>query len=145
MRQPLDPAVEARVRQGFAAQRVMETLGARLIGVSRGEVVIELPYDEALTQQDGFLHAGVVTTVVDSACGFAAYSTMPLDARVLSVEFKINLMAPAAGDRFVATGRVVRTGRTLVVCQGDVVAHGPDGERQVALMQATMMCLRDGR
>ena len=141
----LDPIIESRVREGFAAQRIMETLGARLASVAPGEVVIELPYRADLTQQDGFLHAGVVTTVVDSACGFAAFTAMPADARVLSVEFKVNLMAPAAGQRFVATGRVVRAGRTLVVCQGDVVASGGGEERQVALMQATMMCVRPGR
>lgn len=141
----VDPIIEARVREGFEAQRVMQTFGARLASVAHGEVVIELPFREDLTQQDGFLHAGVITTVVDSACGFAAFTTMPPDARVLSVEFKINLMAPAAGDRFTATGRVVRAGRTFVVCQGDVVAHRPDGDRQVALMQGTMMCVRPER
>ena len=96
--QPVDPSFEARVRQSFAKQRVMATFGATLSRVAPGEVDIRLPFRDELTQQDGYLHAGVVTTIVDSACGYAAFSLMPPDARVLSVEFKLNLLAPAKGE-----------------------------------------------
>ena len=102
-------------------------------------VEIELPFRADLCQQDGFLHAGIVTTIVDSACGYAALTLMAVDARVLSVEFKLNFLAPAVGDRFIARGRVARAGRTITVCTGEVVALTGDAERSIALMQATMM------
>ncbi|MBN9420796.1 MAG: PaaI family thioesterase [Candidatus Eremiobacteraeota bacterium] len=117
----------------------MATLGASLASVEPGEVVIELGYSEALAQQNGFLHAGVTTAVVDSACGYAALSLMPEGSDVLSVEFKVNLMAPAAGSRFRAVGRVVKSGRTLTVCQGEMVAL--DSGKTVALMTATMIAV----
>ncbi len=131
----------ARVQENFDTQRVMLLLGARLEAVELGRVVIELPYRDDLTQQDGFFHAGVITTVVDSACGYAAWTLMPEGHRVLSVEFKVNLMAPAIGDRLWAMGTVRRAGRTLTVCNG--VAEVPDGDKrkEVALMQATMIGL----
>jgi len=134
---------EARVRASFAQQAFMAALGAELASVAPGEVTIELPFRADLTQQDGFLHAGVVAAVADSACGYAAFSLMPADARVLSVEFKVNLMKPAAGTRFRAVGRVVRAGRTLTVCSGEVSAERDGRETVVALMQATMMSVRD--
>lgn len=138
---PQDPRFEERVRASFSRQVFMTSLGARLASVAPGEVAIELPFREDLTQQHGFLHAGVVTAIVDSACGYAALSLMPPEAAVLSVEFKINLLAPAAGGRFVATGRVVKAGRNLTVCSGEVVAD-PDGPATtVAILQATMMTL----
>lgn len=140
---PRDPEYAARVRESFARQRFMATLGARLDGVAPGEVAIALPFAESLTQQHGFLHAGAVTAVVDSACGYAALSLMEPGAAVLSVEFKINLLAPAAGLRFRARGRVVRSGRTLTVCTGELTAHQASGaEVVVAVMQATMMAVR---
>lgn len=126
-----------RIRESFERQKFMATLGASLVSVSPGEVVIELSHDESLVQQNGFLHAGVTTAVVDSACGFAALSMMPEGSDVLSVEFKVNLLAPAAGTRFRATGRVVKSGRTLTVCQGEMVAL--DSGKTVALMTATMI------
>jgi uncharacterized protein (TIGR00369 family) len=135
-----DPGTEARVRASFAAQAFMRTLGAELGEVRPGEVVIELEPTPALCQQDGFVHAGVVTSIVDSACGYAAYTLMPEGSGVLSVEFKVNLLAPAVGSRLVARGRVVRAGRvTITVCQGDVYARGGAGERHVATMVATMI------
>jgi uncharacterized protein (TIGR00369 family) len=115
----------------------MATLGAELVSVSPGEVVIELDHREDLTQQNGFLHAGATTAVVDSACGYAALTMMPEGSDVLSVEFKVNLLAPAAGKRFRATGKVVKAGRTLTVCQGEMVAL--DTGKTVALMTATMI------
>jgi uncharacterized protein (TIGR00369 family) len=144
--EPRDPAFEARVRESFHRQQAMHTLGARLARVAPGEVDIELPFHESLTQQHGFLHAGIVTTVLDSACGYAAFTLMPADAGVLSIEFKTNLLAPAAGERLVARARVVRAGRTITVCQADGVMIAEGGERHVATMTATMMTVqnRDG-
>jgi uncharacterized protein (TIGR00369 family) len=139
--QPQDPDFEERVRASFSRQAFMATLGARLAAVTPGEVVIEIERREELTQQHGFLHAGVVAAVADSACGYAALSLMPAGAAVLSVEFKINLMAPAAGERFVAVGQVVRAGRTLTVCSAEVTSS--PGGKVVALMQATIMTLLD--
>jgi uncharacterized protein (TIGR00369 family) len=122
----------------------MATLGARLVSVTPGEVVIELPWRDELGQQHGVLHAGAVAAVADSACGYAALSLMPAGAAVMSVEFKVNLLAPGRGDRFLAHGRVRRAGRTLTVCEGSVRAIGDDQEREVAIMTATMIRL-DGR
>ncbi|HXB23478.1 MAG TPA: PaaI family thioesterase [Gemmatimonadaceae bacterium] len=139
---PADPNYEARVRASFAKQQFMATLGASLTTVQPGEVSIELPFRADLTQQHGFLHAGVVTSVIDSACGYAALTLMPPDREVLSVEFKVNLMAPAQGATFQARGRVVRAGRTLTVCTGDLRVAG--SESVVAMMQATMMAV-EGR
>jgi len=132
---------EARVRASFARQRVMETIGAALTRVEAGAVEIALPYRADLTQQHGFVHAGIVATILDSACGYAAFSLMPADAAVLTVEYKINLLRPAQGDRLVARGRVVRAGKTLTVCTGDVVARTGGQENVVATMLATVMAI----
>ena len=121
----------------------MATLGARLERVLPGEVVIALPFRTDLTQQHGFLHAGVGAAVVDSACGYAALTVMEPGAAVLSVEFKVNLLAPAAGTDFLAIGRVVRSGRTLVVCAGELHAMHNERDTVVALMQGTMMAVRE--
>lgn len=141
--QPAEADFEERVRESFARQRAMETIGARLVEVRPGATEVELPFRDDLTQQHGFLHAGIVTAVVDSACGYAALSLMPAGAAVLTVEYKVNLLAPAAGERFLARGRVVRPGRTLIVCTGEVVAVDGATEVTVAIMQTTMMSLRD--
>ena len=143
MADPRDPDFEARVRASFGRQQFMHTLGATLERVIPGEVVIRLPFRPDLTQQHGFLHAGAITTVVDSACGYAALSMMEPGSAVLSVEFKINLLAPAAGETFLATGRVVRAGRSLTVCTGEVRAIADGTDRVIAVMQATMMSVRD--
>src|SRR5687768_15464478 len=142
--EPLDPNYEARVRASFERQRVMETIGARLTSVMPGEVEIELPFRHDLTQQHGYLHAGVVTTVVDSACGYAAMSLTPPGGEVLSVEFKINLLSPATGDRLIARASVKRAGRNITVCVGDAFAVEAGREKLVATMLATMMTVRDG-
>ncbi len=142
MSEPQDDP-QARVRESFARQTFMATLGARLSHVAPGHVEIELPCRPELAQQHGFVHAGAVAAIADSACGYAALTLMPPGAGVLSVEFKINLLAPAAGERLLARGRVQRAGRTLHVCQGEVVAYGAGEERAVASMLATMMCLRE--
>jgi len=137
----VDVDVEARVRRSFARQRYMATIGAELVRVAEGEVDIALPFSERLTQQDGYLHAGVVAGATDSACGYAALTTMAAGAEVLTVEFKINLLAPAAGERLVARGRVLRAGRTLTVCRGDAVTISDGREKHVATLMATMIAI----
>jgi uncharacterized protein (TIGR00369 family) len=150
---PRDPDYERRVRESFARQAAMHTLGISLASVAPGEVVLELPFRSDLTQQHGFLHAGVVTSAMDSACGYAALSLMDVGAAVLSVEFKVNLLAPARGRRFRALGRVVRAGRTITVVTGELRAFDdelPTGNALddsagtlVALLTGTMMAVRD--
>src|SRR5919107_3678299 len=119
---PQDTDFEARVRASFARQRVMGTTGARLLRVAPGEVEIGLAFREDLTQQHGYLHAGIVAAVVDSACGYAAMSLAPAGAEVLSLEVKLNLLSPARGESFVARARVKRAGRNVTVCAGDLHA-----------------------
>jgi uncharacterized protein (TIGR00369 family) len=121
----------------------MTTLGARLTRVAAGEVEIELPFREDLTQQHGFLHAGVVAAALDSSCGYAAFSLAPPGAGVLSVEFKTNLLAPASGDVLVARGRVLRSGRAISVCQADGFMRTGSNEVLVATMLATIMTVMD--
>lgn len=142
-RAPADPAFAARVRASFARQPFMATLGACLTRVDPGEVEIELPFRDDLTQQHGFLHAGVVAALADTACGYAAFTLMPADAAVLSVEFKVSLLAPARGDRLIGRGRVIRAGRTITACAADVVATAAAGEELlVASMLATIIAVR---
>ena len=121
----------------------METFGAMLASVSPGAVEITLPFREDLAQQHGYLHAGVIATIMDSACGYAALTLMPPEAAVLAVEFKVNFLAPAVGDRIVARGRVVRSGRTLTVCAGEAFATADGSEKLVASMLSTVMAVRD--
>ena len=130
-----------RVRASIERQGMMATLGVELIAVERGRVELALRHDDRFTQQHGFLHAGAVAAVLDSACGYAAYSVMRPDASVLTATYTINLMAPAAGQRFTMTGQVVRAGRTLVVCRGE--AFGDGAAAPFAVMQATMTALYD--
>lgn len=141
--QPMDPEYAPRVRASFARQRMLATLGATLERVAPGEVEIRLPFREDLTQQHGFLHAGALTTVVDTACGYAAFTLMPPGAAVLTVEFKMNLLAPGKGEAALARARVVKAGRTLSVVSGDVLAVEQGEERLVATMTATVMTVRD--
>ncbi len=141
---PLDSAVVARVRASFAPQGALATLGAELADVASGRVAIALPIESRLSQQDGFLHAGVVVATLDSACGYAALTPMPNEAEVLTVELKVNLLAPASGERLVAEGEVLHAGRTLTVYRGD--AHAEQGAERVhvATMLATMVRRRAG-
>ena len=139
--EPQDPAFESRVRDSFAAQAVMRTLSAELVSIEPGEVGIEFPYNTELTQQDGFIHAGISATVMDSACGYAAFTLMPAESRVLTIEFKINLLAPAAGERFRALGRVRKPGRSVTVSEGELYASSGAGDRLVATMTGTLMTL----
>jgi uncharacterized protein (TIGR00369 family) len=138
-----EPGFEGRVRASFAKQAFMATLGAELTAVQPGEVTIELSFRDDLTQQHGYLHAGVLASLADSACGYAALTLMPAGAAVLSVEFKLNLMKPAAGARFRALGRVVRAGKTLTVCTAEVQALTEGGAIPIAIMQGTMMAVLD--
>lgn len=133
--QPENDRWEETVRQSFGRQALMQTIGARLSSLSPGEVAIELPFRADLLQQSGSLHAGVLAAIADSASGYAALSLMPEGSNVLSVEFKLNLLAPATAEMFVARARVVRAGKTLTVTTCDVMA----GDRMVATMLGTMI------
>jgi uncharacterized protein (TIGR00369 family) len=137
---------ETQLRDSFARQTIMATLGATLETVEKGRAAIALPYAPHVCQQHGFLHAGVVTTIADSACGYAAFSMMPPGSAVLTVEFKVNLLSPAKGERFLAEGRVVKSGRTLTVTQGEVTAIEGEKRSTIAIITATMMRLeaKDG-
>jgi uncharacterized protein (TIGR00369 family) len=141
--QRAEPAeqMRARVRASFARQAMMATLGAELVSVERGQVELALRHDARFTQQHGFVHAGAVAAVLDSACGYAAFSLMPPEAAVLTASYTINLLAPAVGERFRMTGTVVRAGRTLVVCRGDAFADAATAP--FAVMQATLTALYD--
>ena len=143
MPEPRNSRFEQAVRDSFASQQLMTTIGARLTRVALGEIEIRVPFRSDLTQQHGFLHAGIVTSALDSACGYAAFSLMPDGAGVLSIEFKVNLLAPASGDELVVRGRVVRAGRTITVCQADASMIANGAEAAVATMLATIMTIRD--
>ncbi len=117
----------------------MATIGATVASVKRGEVEIVLPFSDRILQQHGFIHAGAVATIADSACGYAALSVMPPDTAVLTTEFKIHLLSPARGERIRAIGRVVRAGRKLVITIGEVFAEDGGASKQVALITASMM------
>lgn len=127
-----------RIAGSFAAQGLMSTLRAELIRVDDGEVHIAMPFTSGLSQQHGYAHAGAITSILDSACGYAALTQAPTGAEVVTAEFKINLLRPALGERFLARGKVVNAGRTLTICTGDVVACSGSSEKIVAIMQATI-------
>jgi uncharacterized protein (TIGR00369 family) len=138
----LDPGTEERIRASIGRQTLLTTLGVGIAALASGRVVLDMLYRADLCQQNGYLHAGAITTLADSACGYAAATLMPPDRDVLTVEFKVNLLSPARGKRFRATGEVVRAGRTLTVCSAEVVAWADGSEpKPVALMQATMMAV----
>ncbi|HEY1251922.1 MAG TPA: PaaI family thioesterase [Thermoanaerobaculia bacterium] len=141
---PGNPEFEARVRESFGRQSHMTTLGASLAFVGAGEVHIALPFSAQLCQQNGFLHAGAIASVADSACGYAAYTLAPPDTDVLAVEFKINLLAPARGEAFLASGRVLRPGRTLTVCSADVHATEAGRRTLIATMLSTVIVRPSG-
>jgi uncharacterized protein (TIGR00369 family) len=136
-----DLFIQERIANSFAAQGLMATIGARLALVQEGEVHVALPFSMALSQQRGYLHAGATTSIVDSACGYAALTRAPAGFDVVTAEFKLNLLRPALGQRFLAVGRVVSAGRLLTVCTGEVraFADGGEGYKVVALMQATIV------
>lgn len=133
--------VEQRVRRSFEAQGLMETLGAKLALVQDGEVHVALPFSRRLSQQHGFIHAGAITSIVDNACGYAALTKAPQGCEVVTVEFKVNFLRPALGDRFLAVGKVQNAGKSLIVCTGEIRAFQGDEPscKVVAIMQATIM------
>ena len=139
--EPQNPDYKAVVKSSFECQNIMATLGAKLVSITPGRAEIEMNFDKRFTQQHGFLHAGTVTTLADSACGYAALSLMPPDSAILAVEFKVNFLSPAQGERFTAIGDVLKGGKTITVCQGQVFAHKNGNLKLVAQMQATMMRL----
>ncbi len=144
--QPKSADFNKKVRDSFARQAAMQTLGIRIDTVRPGEVILALDYDKALTQQHGFMHAGIITTGLDSAAGYAAFSLMADDAAVLTVEFKTNLMSPASGERFLFKGIVIKPGRSLTFVEAKAYALNGGQEKLIATMSATMMAVvgRDG-
>ncbi len=136
---PKNPSFEAVVRESFARQAMLATLGARLQFVAPGEVHISLDHAVALTQQNGFVHGGAITSIADSACGYAAFTLAPPGTDVLAVEFKINLVSPARAPSFIARGRVLRSGRTLSACIAEVHGVSAQGEELVAIMLSTVI------
>jgi uncharacterized protein (TIGR00369 family) len=141
MVQAQDPNFRDRVRESFARQRVMATLGIEMVHLDAGEVHLAMPPNPAYAQQHGFLHAGVITTALDSACGYAAFTLMPAEAAVLTVEFKTNLLAPAKGDRFLFRAHVIKPGRTLTFCEAQAFALEGAKEKLVATMTGTLMAV----
>jgi len=139
--EPKSTVYKQRVENSFDQQNVMQTIGASLVSVQPGEVTIALPFDAKLTQQNGFLHAGIITTVVDSACGYAAYSLMPDEAEVLSIEMKTNLLSPAKGEHFIAVGKVIKPGRNIMFTQGELIAIDNGQQKTVATFSGTMMAI----
>jgi uncharacterized protein (TIGR00369 family) len=140
--QPKDQNFRERVRASFARQRVMGTLGIEIVHLEPGEVHLAMLPNPAYTQQHGFTHAGIMTTALDSACGYAAFTLMPADAAVLTVEFKTNLLAPAAGDKFLFRAHVIKPGRTLTICEAQALALSEGSrEKLVATMTGTLMAV----
>jgi len=137
----INPSFADEIKQSFAKQTIMGLIGAELTRVEPGLIEITLPYRADLAQQHGYLHAGIVTTIADSASGYAAYSLMPPNSEVLSVEFKVNLLRPAKGETFSAVAEVVRSGKTLTVVRADVFAMDRERRDLVATMLGTMICL----
>jgi uncharacterized protein (TIGR00369 family) len=141
--EPKDPDFRARVEASFARQTAMASLGVSIAKLEPGEVELAMPYNPAFAQQHGFVHAGIMATALDSACGYAAFSLMPADAGVLTIEFKTNLLAPAKGERFTFRGHVVKPGRTITVCEAQGFAHDGGRSKLVATMTATLMAIHD--
>jgi uncharacterized protein (TIGR00369 family) len=137
MNAPVDPHFADRCRQSFGRQKAMALIGATLESVTPGRVEIALPYRDDITQQKGFVHGGIIGMIADTACGYAAFSLMPADCSLVTVEYKINILAPAQGD-LVARGDVVKAGRTLTIARAEVYA---EGRKHVATMQQTLMML----
>jgi len=137
----LDPHYQRRVRESFARQGLMKHLGAELVALEPGGAEIRVPFRSELTQQHDYFHAGVTGAIADSACGYAAYTLMPADASVLTVEYKINLLAPADGEELIARARVVRSGKTLKICTADVFVRKGGAETHCATVLATIMCM----
>ncbi len=140
---PSDDGYEAKVRESFSQQEIMRTVNASILAIRPGEVELEFPYQTSLTQQHGFIHAGILSTVLDSACGYAAFSLMPSGAAVLTIEFKINLLSPAKGELFRAVGTVTKSGRNITVTKGELYAYVDGVQKLVAAMVGTIMSVYD--
>ncbi len=138
-----DPRYKERVMESFSRQGVMRTVNASIVDIGPGQVELEFPHHPSLTQQHGFIHAGIITTVVDSACGYAAFTLMPSNAAVLSIEFKINLLSPADGERFRAVGRVRKPGKTITVVEGDLFSVKKGKQKLAATMVGSMIAVYD--
>jgi uncharacterized protein (TIGR00369 family) len=134
--------IQERIATSFKSQGLMTTLGAQLVSVADGEVQIALPFSEQISQQHGYVHAGAITSIVDSACGYAALTKVPPECEVLTAEFKINFLRPAIGERFLAIGKVQTSGKLLTVCTGEVLAFTGTASKVVAIMQATIVKVR---
>lgn len=139
--EPRDPQWQEKVRDSFARQKVMRLIGAELVDVQPGRCEIHLPFRDDLTQQNGYFHAGIVATVVDSAGGYAGFSLMAAGTDVLTVEYKLNLLAPGEGERLVAVGEAVKSGRNLVITRGEVYAVKNARSIHCAIMQQTLMTM----
>lgn len=137
----LTPAAEARVRASFERQAAMRLIGARLAALGPGSCAVELPFRDELTQQHGYVHAGIVSAIADSAGGYAGFTLFPDDASVLAVEYKLNLIAPAAGERLLAEAQVVKPGRTLAITRGEVYAEAAGQRTLCAIMQQTLIVM----
>jgi uncharacterized protein (TIGR00369 family) len=138
---PKNPDYRSVATATFDRQLAMQTLGISIARLEPGEVDLAMPYSQALTQQNGFMHAGIITAALDTACGIAAFTLMPADSDILTVEFKTNLLAPARGERFVFRARVVKPGRTLTVCEAQALAEHDGAENLIATMTGTLMAL----
>jgi len=138
-----DPNYKQKVIDSFNRQDVMHTINAKLLDVQPGFVEISFPYSKSLTQQHDFIHAGIVSTVIDSACGYSAFSLMPEDAGILTIEFKVNLLSPAKGDWFQAIGKVKKPGRTITVAEGEMFAYQGEDKKLIATMVGTLMTMND--
>ncbi len=138
---PLDPDYERKVRDSFARQPFMDFIGAKLTKIMPGYCEIELDYREELTQQHGFFHAGIVGTIADNSCGYAAYSLMPVDSSVLTVEYKLNLISPAKGSSIISRGEVIKSGRTITVAKAEVVVVAENQKNTCASALITLMTL----
>ena len=139
--EPKDPDFEARCAESFRRQQFMATIGAELVRIGPGTCEVTLPYSDAISQQHGYFHGGVIGTLADIAAGYASFSLMPADASILTVEYKLNLVAPGKGERLVARGTVLRPGRTLTVAESNIYAVAGGEESLCAIALATMMCL----
>ena len=141
--EPKDPKFRKRVKSSFNRQQCMTTLGITISRIEPGMVELTMPYAEPYTQQHGFIHAGIISTAMDSACGYAAFSLMPTEAAVLTVEYKINFLAPARGEDFIFRAEVVKPGRTLTLCDARAYGIAAGEEKLIATMSGTMMAIFD--
>jgi len=140
---PSNAGYKETVIKSFNRQGMMKTINASIVAIRPGEIELEFPYQANLTQQHGFIHGGIVSTVLDTACGYAAFSLMPENGAVLTIEFKVNMLSPAKGERFSAVGKVKRPGKNITVTQGELFSHAEGGQKLVAIMVATIMSIYD--